>query len=88
MKTAEELAQEYCNQERATRSEYAAYIAGWKERDRWIPVEEGLPELRQDEGYRVLAKKELNGVWFSQPIYENTDIEILKKYMSHWKYID
>jgi hypothetical protein len=48
MKTVKEAAQEYAAQERTARSEYAAFIAGVEFAQRWISVEEEMPEHAQN----------------------------------------
>ena len=44
MKAINEAAAEYAAQERTTRSEHAAFVAGVEWANRWIPIEEELPE--------------------------------------------
>ena len=45
MKTLEQAAQEYAAKERTTRSEHAAFIAGAEFANRWISVEDELPDF-------------------------------------------
>ena len=54
MKTIEQAAMEYATQDRKTRSEHAAFAAGVAFAQRWISVEEELPEANT----QVLVKIE------------------------------
>ena len=44
MKTVNEAAAEYAAQERTTRSEHAAFVAGVEFANKWISVEDEIPE--------------------------------------------
>jgi hypothetical protein len=49
MKTIKQAAQEYAAQERVTRSEYVAFVAGVEFAQQWIPVKEELPPYPYDD---------------------------------------
>jgi hypothetical protein len=49
MKTLKEAATEYAARERATRSEYGAFIAGVEFAQRWISVKDELPPCSDED---------------------------------------
>jgi hypothetical protein len=77
---------EYASQLRVTDSEHAAFIAGaeyadarWREKTRWVPVEERLPSTSSE----VLLKFK-DGMTVVAVIHNNADMSFVKK----WKLID
>ena len=62
MKTLEQAAQEYAAKERTTRSEQAAFIAGAEFAQRWISVEEDLPD--RSFSRQCLWKDKSGYIWY------------------------
>lgn len=60
----------------------------WQEKTRWIPVEEKLPDIRENE-YPIYAKNEREKNDYAILVIDDQlSLEYLKKAFTHWKEIE
>jgi hypothetical protein len=89
MKTTKQAAQEYAAQERVTRSEYVAFVEGVEFAQRWISVEDELPENSDNE--QLLLVKNTNGrimlcyYYRNNIFWSNAFGKMLN--ITHWRHI-
>jgi len=102
MKTIKQAAEEYANQERITRSEFAAFIDGVEFAQHWISVDDKLPADRKRVLMRYDELNEKDNIstgffsveWagykniflFGRNDKECTNMPFRK--VTHWRYID
>lgn len=90
MKSIEEAAKEYAESKSSAKVFQDAHIedfkAGIEFAERWIPVEEELPEIKE-KMYQVIGKDK-NGIVYPKWIKYESDIARIKYYMTHWRPIN
>lgn len=84
MRTIEEAAKEYAKSRFDPSVAWGSFVDGAAFVQKWIPIEEELPE----DGVEIIAKNDLYKEWvvFRKDGYKNKDF--LSLYFTHWRPIE